>query len=76
MAALGRGTVLVGATGGGTGGPGMGFLITIPVMVSSLAGGLLYAANPHYPWIFFLFTILASITVTALYVRDPKTAEI
>lgn len=76
MAALGRGTVLVAATGGGTGGPGMGFLITVPVMVASLAGGILYAANPVYPWYFFLFTILASIAVTALYVRDPKTAEI
>lgn len=76
MAALGRGTVLVAATGGGTGGPGMGFLITIPVMVASLAGGILYTANPVYPWYFFLFTILASIAVTALYVRDPKTAEI
>jgi MFS family permease len=76
MAALGRGTVLVAATGGGTGGPGMGFLITVPVMVASLAGGVFYAANPVYPWYFFLFTILASIAVTALYVRDPKTAEI
>jgi MFS family permease len=76
MAALGRGTVLVAATGGGTGGPGMGFLITVPVMVASLAGGVLYAANPVYPWFFFLFTILASIAVTGLYVRDPKTAEI
>ena len=76
MAALGRGTVLVGATGGGTGGPGMGFLITIPVMAASLAGGVLYAANPVYPWYFFLFTILASIAVTGLYIRDPKTAEI
>lgn len=76
MAALGRGTVLVAATGGGTGGPGMGFLITVPVMVASLAGGILYATNPVYPWYFFLFTILASIAVTALYVRDPKTAEI
>lgn len=76
MAALGRGTVLVAATGGGTGGPGMGFLITVPVMVASLAGGILYAANPVYPWYFFLFTILASIAVPALFVRDPKTAEI
>ena len=76
MAAFGRGTVLVGATGGGTGGPGMGFLITIPVMVASLAGGILYAANPVYPWVFVLFTILISIAVTGLYVRDPKTAEI
>jgi MFS family permease len=76
MAAFGRGTVLVGATGGGTGGPGLGFLVTLPLMVSSLAGGILYAANPVYPWYFFLFTILVSIAVTALYVRDPKNAEI
>jgi MFS family permease len=76
MAAFGRGTVLVGATGGGTGGPGMGFLVTLPVMASSLLGGILYAANPQYPWYFVLFTILASIAVTGLYVRDPKTAEI
>jgi len=76
MAAFGRGTVLVGAAGGGTGGPGMGFLITVPVMVSSLAGGILYSANPQYPWVFVLFTILVSIAVTGLYIRDPKTAEI
>jgi len=76
MAAFGRGTVLVGAAGGGTGGPGMGFLITVPVIVASLLGGILYAANPMYPWVFVLFTILVSIAVTGLYVRDPKTAEI
>jgi len=76
MAAFGRGTVLVGAAGGGTGGPGMGFLITVPVMVASLLGGILYSANPQYPWIFVLFTILVSIAVTGLYIRDPKTAEI
>ena len=45
-------------------------------MVSSLAGGILYSANPAYPWLFFLFTILVSIAVTALYVRDTKNAEI
>ncbi len=76
MAAFGRGTVLVGATGGGTGGPGMGFLVTIPVMVSSFAGGILYSTNPIYPWIFFLISIVISILVTRFYVRDPKTAEI
>jgi hypothetical protein len=54
----------------------MGFLITVPIMVASITGGMLYAENPAYPWFFFLFTILASIAVTGLYVRDPKTAEI
>ncbi len=76
MAALGRGTVIVGATGGGTGGPGVGFLITIPLMVASVAGGILYAVNPIYPWLFLVFTILMSLAVTGLYIRDPKIAEI
>jgi MFS family permease len=76
MAALGRGTVIVGATGGGTGGPGVGFLITTPLMVASVAGGILYAVNPIYPWLFLVFTILMSLAVTGLYIRDPKIAEI
>ncbi|MHC4464366.1 MAG: MFS transporter, partial [Planctomycetota bacterium] len=54
MAAIGRGSVLIGAAGGGTGGPGMGYLFTIPVMVASVLGGLLYAINPTYPWICIL----------------------
>jgi MFS family permease len=74
MAALGRGTMMVGASGGGSGGPGMGFIISIPVILSSIAGGFLYAINPTYPWIFAFFSYLASIIVLALYVRDPKQA--
>ena len=49
MAAIGRGALLLGATGGGTGGPGMGYIFTIPVMVASAMGGLLYLLNPIYP---------------------------
>jgi hypothetical protein len=54
----------------------VGFLITIPLMVASVAGGILYAVNPIYPWLFLLFTILMSLAVTGLYIRDPKIAEI
>jgi MFS family permease len=43
MAALGRGTVMLGPAAGGTGGPGVGFVVTVPLMVASLAGGYLYA---------------------------------
>jgi DHA1 family tetracycline resistance protein-like MFS transporter len=66
MAALGRGTVMLGAAGGGTGGPGMGFFITIPVMI----------ANPAYPWFFVLASTAAAIVTTALFVRDPAKAEV
>ena len=76
MAAFGRGTILVGASGGGTGGPGMGFLITLPVMVASLAGGILYAMDPAYPWFFVLVTTIISLATAAFFVRDPQEAEI
>jgi MFS family permease len=76
MAAFGRGTILVGASGGGTGGPGMGFLITLPVMVASLIGGILYAMDPAYPWFFVLVTTIISLATSAFFVRDPQEAEI
>jgi len=76
MAAIGRGSVMVGAAGGGTGGPGMGFVVTLPVMVASIAGGYLYAVNPAYPWVFVLATIIAQLMVSALYIRDPVAAEV
>ena len=76
MAALGQGGIMLGAAGGGTGGPAVGFVITIPLMLSSLAGGLLYAANPVYPWIFVLITTLLSLLLTILFIRDPRKAEV
>jgi MFS family permease len=76
MAAIGRGTVMLGASSGGTGGPGMGFLITIPVMLSSIAGGYLYAYNPAYSWLFVAFATVVSIVLSALFIRDPQNAEV
>lgn len=75
MAAAGRGSVMIGAAGGGTGGPGTGYLITIPIMVSSLAGGYLYAANPAYPWYVASALMVLAIVLTGLFIRDPETAE-
>jgi MFS family permease len=76
MAALGQGGIMIGAAGGGTGGPGIGFVTTIPLMLSSLAGGVLYAANPTYPWFFVLVATALSILLTALFIRDPQHAEV
>jgi MFS family permease len=75
MAAIGRGSVLIGATGGGTGGPGMGYLFTIPVMVVSVLGGLLYAINPTYPWICVLGTTILQLLSIIFFIRDPEKAE-
>ena len=76
MAALGRGSLMIGGTGGGTGGPGMGFLITIPVMIASISGGMIYAMNPNYPWYIMMVAIIASLLVSILFIRDPSDAEI
>jgi MFS family permease len=70
MAAIGRGSVLLGATGGGTAGPGMGYLFTIPVMVASLLGGVLYSLNPIYPWLVIAITSLIQIAFVILFIRD------
>jgi DHA1 family multidrug resistance protein-like MFS transporter len=74
--ALGRGTVLIGASSGGTGGPGTGFLTTIPVMIGSLAGGYLYALDPRYPWYFISITTVISVVLSILFIHDPEEAQI
>jgi MFS family permease len=75
MAALGRGGTFIGSTGGGIGGPGVGFLTTIPIMVASISGGYLYAANPTYPWLIGLVTSLISLSLAMFFLRDPANAE-
>ena len=75
MAAIGRGSFMVGATGGGIGGPGMGYIFTLPVMFASLLGGLLYSINPIYPWLCILGTIIIQLLSVVLFIRDPKQVE-
>jgi MFS family permease len=75
MAAVGRGTALIGATGGGTGGPGLGYLFVIPVMISSLVGGVLYDMNPSYPWYFVAVATIIQLLCVLLFIRDPEKAQ-
>jgi hypothetical protein len=76
MSAIGQGSIMIGPAGGGTGGPAMGFLITIPLMLASLAGGYLYTLNPSYPWFVVMGTTAISVVLVLFFVRDPHTAEI
>lgn len=76
LAAIGRGSVRIGAASGGTGGPGLGFLTIIPLALASLLGGILYEWHPASPWGFvFLISIIAFL-ISIFLVRDPKKAEI
>jgi MFS family permease len=76
MAAMGRGTVMIGAASGGTGGPGLGFLVTVPLMIASFSAGYLYAHNPAYPWYVAFVAIALCLLLTTLYVRDPQQAHV
>lgn len=76
MAAIGQGGIMLGAAGGGTGGPGMGFVLTVPVMTASVLGGILYGLNPTYPWVVITATTLISIFLTLFWIRDPQEGEV
>jgi MFS family permease len=76
MAATGRGAVMLAPASGGTGGPGMGFLTTLPVMLGSVAGGYLYDVNPTFPWVFVTGATAVSVLLTLLFLRDPEHAQV
>jgi MFS family permease len=76
MAAIGRGSVLVGAAGGGTGGPGMGYLFTIPVMISSIVGGLLYSINPVYVWYSLIIASVIQVILVFFFISDPENIQV
>ena len=76
MAVIGRGFIRLGASSGGTGGPGVGLLVIIPLAIASYAGGLLYEWNPASPWAFVLAVSVISLIVAGLFVRDPEKAEV
>jgi MFS family permease len=75
MAAMGRGSVMIGATGGGTGGPGMGYLFVLPVMASSIIGGVLYNMNPAFPWYAVGVATIIQVLSVVLFIRDPESAQ-
>ena len=76
MAAIGRGSVVIGATGAGSGGPNMGYLFIVPLMASSILGGVLYSLNPTYPWICVLVTTLIQLSCIIFFIRDAEKAEV
>jgi len=75
MAALGQGGILIGMAGG-VGGPGVGYLTIIPLMIASLAGGYLYTWNPAAPWFCATAATALAVALIALFIRDPKQAEV
>ena len=75
MAALGRGSVFLGSTGGGLGGPGLGYLVTVPAMIAAFAGGYLYAANPRLPWLISAGSLALCLVVAVAVLREQEQTE-
>jgi DHA1 family multidrug resistance protein-like MFS transporter len=76
MAAIGRGTMRLAPASGGTGGPGMGFLITIPLIIASYFGGILFEWDPRSPWVLVPALMTIAVFIAIFYVRDPHKAEV
>ena len=72
MATLGRGWLLVNFQGGVGGGPGMGFLLTFPVIIGSLIGGYIYEFNPTAPWLLLGAAMAGNALIAGLLLRPGK----
>jgi DHA1 family multidrug resistance protein-like MFS transporter len=67
MSALGQGMLFINTRGGGGGGPGMGTLLTIPSIIGSLLGGVIYGIEPNLLWLSFGLVLLASAVISQKY---------
>jgi MFS family permease len=64
MSALGQGMLFINTRGGGGGGPGMGTLLSIPSIIGSLLGGLVYTYDPNLLWLSFGITLFISAVIS------------
>ena len=73
MSAIGRGVIMVTGpdVGGGGGGPGMGFVLTVPIIVGSLVGGYIYSASPTFSWVLLTGALVICMVISIVFVRDP-----
>lgn len=70
MAALGQGMLFIN-TRGGSGGPGMGAVLTIPSILGSILGGFVYNYNPTLPWILLAVFMMINAVICILYLSSP-----
>jgi MFS family permease len=70
MAALGQGMLFVN-TRGGTGGPGMGAILTIPSVLGAFVGGFVYDYNPALPWMLLAGALGMNALISILFLASP-----
>jgi MFS family permease len=77
MALMGRGVLQIWSGGYPWGGAsGMGFLLSIPMMIGSFIGGYIYGFNPIYPWLLLSAFIVLGLTITIVFLREPGEPEL
>ena len=77
MALMGRGVLHIWSGGYPWGGPSaMGFLLSIPMMIGSFIGGYIYGFNPIYPWFLLSASIVLSLILTIVLLREPEKPEL
>jgi MFS family permease len=74
MACIGRGMLVINYRGGTGGGPGMGFLLTLPVIIGSYLGGYIYETYPPAPWLLLGASLAVNAVMAFLFVRRDKRA--
>lgn len=72
MAAIGRGILVTDLRGGGGGGPSMGFVMTLPVIIGSLLGGYVFQMNPVTPWIIQGCALFLNAIIATFLLKLPK----
>jgi len=77
MALVGRGVLHIWSGGYYWGGAsGTGFLLSIPMIAGSFMGGYIYSFNPIYPWFLLSASIISSLLLTIVLLREPKEPEL
>ena len=71
MAALGQGMLFVN-TRGGSGGPGMGAILTIPSVLGALMGGFIYSYDPKLPWLLLAAFLLLNAGIATVFIKIPE----
>jgi len=71
MAALGQGMLFIN-TRGGSGGPGMGAVLTIPSVLGSVLGGFVYTYDSKLPWILLAVSMLTNAVICLFFLTPSK----
>jgi MFS family permease len=74
MAAIGQGMLIINMRGGGAGGPGMGAILTIPSILGSLMGGVIYQVSPRLLWFLMGAAMIVSASISAFFMKPSETS--